>query len=207
MRELTYFVATTADGFIGAPDGSADFLVPAGDVLEYIGSEYPETVPSHLRDRVGVTAANRHFDTVLQGRVSYQIALDAGITSPYAHARQFVFSRSLPTNLEPAVTIVASDPVETVRSLKAEAGLGLCLIGGARLAGALLPEIDQLLVKRYPVVAGAGLPMFAAEFAPAAFERVDVRTFDSGADFTRFRRTPARDRPPPTPGGIDLDLG
>lgn len=190
MRALTYFVATTADGFIGAPDGSFDFFPTDADVLEYLAAEYPETIPTHLRERFGITAANRHFDALIQGRVSYQIGLDAGITSPYAHVRQYVVSRTLPADIDPAVTVVATDPIETVRSLKAEDGLGICLIGGAQVAGTLLPEIDELLVKRYPVVAGAGLPMFTGDFAPAAFDRVDVRTFASGADFTHFRRVP-----------------
>lgn len=191
MRKLTYFIAQTADGFIAGPDGSFDFFPVAPDVLEYTAAEYPETIPTHLRRQLGIDTANRHFDTLLQGRGSYQIGLDVGITSPYGHVRQYVFSRTLEPDLDEAVQIVATDPAATARSLKQEDGeLGICLIGGSRIAGALLPEIDELLVKRYPVVAGAGLPMFIGTFAPVAFEPVSVRRFDSGADFTLYRRVP-----------------
>ncbi|WP_046469900.1 dihydrofolate reductase family protein [Allosalinactinospora lopnorensis] len=189
MRKLTYFVAQTADGFICGPDGSFDFFPLAPDVTKYAAREYPETVPTHVRGTFGITAANRHFDTLLQGRISYQIALDEGITSPYAHMRQYVPSRTIEHSPDPAVRIVRDDPRELVRSLKREEGdLGICLIGGAHLAGALLPEIDEMLVKRYPVVAGAGLPVFAGEFAPAPLKRVHTRGFNSGADFTLYRR-------------------
>ncbi|MFW6090290.1 MAG: dihydrofolate reductase family protein [Actinomycetota bacterium] len=189
MRTLTYFVAQTADGFIAGPDGSFDFFPPLPDVLAHLAEEYPETIPTHARDRLGVTTSNRHFDVLLQGRVSYQIALDEGITSPYAHVRQYVLSRTLQHRPDPEVEVIATDPCQAVRRLKDEPGdLGICLIGGAQAAGALLPEIDELLVKRYPVVAGAGLPMFAGEFAPVAFEHVSTYRFDSGADFTRYAR-------------------
>lgn len=189
MRTLTYYVAATADGFICGPDGGFDFFPLAEDVMEYGVREFPETIPTHVREQVGIDVPNRRFDTLLQGRVSYQVALDEGITSPYAHLRQYVYSTTLPADVDPAVTVVSGDPCASVRSLKKEeGGLGICLIGGSRLAGALLPEIDELLVKRYPVVAGAGLPVFAGDFAPAPFERVTTTTFDSGADFTVFRR-------------------
>lgn len=192
MRKFTYFVAQSADGFIAGPDGSFDFFPVAPDVLEYTAAEYPETIPTHLREQFGITAANRHFDTLLQGRVSYRIALDMGITSPYAHARQYVFSRTLERDLDESVEIVATHPAALARSLKEEDGeLGICLIGGSRIAGALLPEIDELLVKRYPVVAGAGMPMFTGGFSPVPFEPVSTRRFDSGADFTLYRRVAA----------------
>jgi dihydrofolate reductase len=189
MRTLTYYVAMSADGFICGPGGEFDFFPLAEDTIAYGAREYPETIPTHLREQLGIDAPNRHFDTLLQGRVSYEIAVQEGITSPYAHMRQYVFSTTLPPEVDPQVTAVAEDPCAFVRTLKKEDGeKGICLTGGSRLAGALLPEIDALLVKRYPVVAGAGLPVFAGEFAPASFERVASTSFDSGADYTLFRR-------------------
>lgn len=100
---------------------------------------------TQFRDQAGLTdTPNRHFDTVLMGRSTYEL----GSASPYAHLRQIVFSRTL-TSPDPAVRI-ETDPVETVRTLKQEdGGLGIWLCGGADLAGQLLPEIDELIVKRY----------------------------------------------------------
>lgn len=190
MRTLTYFVAVSLDGFVCAPDGSFDFFPDgADDTGEFLFREFPESIPTHVREHVGIDAPNKHFDTMLQGRGSYQVALDTGISRPYAHMREYVFSRTLPRDVDPNVTVVSSDPAATVRELKREkSGLGICLLGGPTIAGALLPQIDRLVLKRYPVVAGAGTPLFRSSFTPTAFARERSITFDSGADYTFFTR-------------------
>ena len=81
------------------------------------------------------------------------------------------------------------DPVELVRKLKAEDGLDIYLAGGGKLAGALLDEIDQLIVKSYPVVAGDGVPAFAGGFSPTLFTPTGRRSFDNGAYVTWYDRT------------------
>jgi dihydrofolate reductase len=189
MRTLTYFVAVSLDGFVCAPDGSFDFLPHTDESADYHAREYPELIPTHIRARIGLDSPNRRFDTMLQGSGSYQVALDEGVTSPYAHMRQYVLSRSLPKDTDPDVAIVDTDPLALVRELKREeGGLDLCVVGGPTAAAALLPEIDELMIKRYPVIAGAGRPFFDGAFAPAAFERVRSTVLDSGADYTLFRR-------------------
>lgn len=199
MRTLTYFVAVSLDGYVCAPDGSFDFF-PLGDPAEGLGengefhvNEYPELLPAPARQALGVDVPNKHFDTMLQGRGSYQVGLDEGMTSPYGHMREYVFSRTLPTDVDPNVTVVAADPLKIVRELKGEDGeLGICLVGGPSIAGLLLPEIDELMIKRYPVVAGHGKPFFeGATFDPAEFERVESHVFEKGADYTLFRRRAA----------------
>jgi dihydrofolate reductase len=79
------------------------------------------------------------------------------LLSPFAHLDQYVVSTTLPASPDPRVHVVAGDPVELVRRLKHRPGAGVWLAGGARLAGALLGEIDELVIKRYgtPV----GLPL------------------------------------------------
>lgn len=190
MRTLTYYVATTLDGFICGPDGSYDFFPFASDIQDFVTTEYPETLPTVVRTQLGIDEVeNQHFDAILQGSGSYRIALDAGITSPYAHAQQYVFSTSLPDDIDPALTIVRGDPCDYVRRLKDEPSpLGLCLLGGSAIAGALLPVIDAVMIKRYPVLVGSGLPMFKSGFDPQTFTRAWSHTFDSGADYTLFRR-------------------
>lgn len=189
MRTLTYFVAVTLDGFVCAPDGTFDFFPDSPGAGDHLIRCWPELVPSHLRARFGVDAPNRSFDTMIQGRGSYQVGLDAGVSSPYGHMREYVFSRSLRYDVDPNVTVVASDPITAVRELKQEEdGLGICLVGGPTIAGVLLPEIDELLLKRYPVVAGSGRPLFEHGFEPHAFERVESTVFADGSDHTLFRR-------------------
>ena len=193
MRTLTYFVAVSLDGFVCAPDGSFDFFPGGAEYDQNTGfhlNEYPELVPTSARAHLASNMPNKHFDTMLQGRGSYQVALDEGVTSPYGHMREYVFSRTLPAEIDPNVTVVATDPRAKVRELKAQEGvLGICLVGGPSLAGTLLPEIDELLIKRYPVVAGAGKPFFAsATFDPTLFTRVKSDVYDNGSDYTLFRR-------------------
>lgn len=184
LRKLTYFVAASVDGFIGRPDGDAGFFTEYVDeeFFEFLKSEYPETMPTHGRRALGIDdLANKEFDTLVQGRASYDLALQEGVTSPYAHMRQYVASRTLKESPDPAVEIVADDLQGRVRALKAEEGeLGIHLCGGSVLAGELLDEIDELVIKTYPVVLGSGMPMFRSGFGLERFALESVRTFGNG---------------------------
>ncbi|MGI5242077.1 dihydrofolate reductase family protein [Dactylosporangium sp. CA-139066] len=190
MRSLTYYIGTTIDGFIAGPGGEFDFLPLAEDVLAYIGEEYPETLPTHARGHFGLAdAPNRRFDTVVMGRGTYEPGLAIGATSPYRHLRQYVVSGTIAEIADPEVALVPDDPVGLVRRLKKEDGLGIWLCGGGQLAGALLPEIDELVIKQYPIVAGAGIPMLAGAFRPTPFTLTGSRTFASGAAVLTYTRT------------------
>ncbi|MEU5614192.1 dihydrofolate reductase family protein [Streptomyces sparsogenes] len=189
MRKLVYYVAVSIDGFIAGPGGEFDFYPEAPDMVEYLRAEFPETMPTHFRPQLGLEGApNKRFGAVIMGRGSYQPGLDAGMTSPYAHLRQYVVSRSLPEIADPAVELVPEDPIGLVRRLKAEDAEGdIWLCGGGLLAGQLLPEIDELILKRYPVVAGGGVPAFAEGFSPRPFAPVETLTFSHGGTVTTYR--------------------
>ncbi|MBM7808462.1 dihydrofolate reductase [Geodermatophilus bullaregiensis] len=188
MRSLTYLVGTTVDGYVAGPADETDFFPLGEDLLGHLATALPETLPTHVRAHLGIDAPNARFDTVVMGRRTYQPGLDIGVTSPYAHLRQFVVSRRGGLPEDPDVTVVQDDPVAAVRRLKQEdGGLDIWLAGGGTLAGALLPEIDELVVKCYPVVAGAGVPVFAGAFTPTRFEPVQRREF-GGTLVTTYRR-------------------
>ncbi|WP_405906709.1 MULTISPECIES: dihydrofolate reductase family protein [unclassified Streptomyces] len=193
MRKLTYFIACSIDGFIGAPDGDAQSFMPFVDAEyfeDFLKAEYPETLPTHGRRPLGIDdLENRNFDTIIQGRASYDLALDLGVTSPYAHLREYVASRSLKESPDPHVEIVADDVVGKVRELKAEDGeFGIYLCGGSQLAGALIDEVDELVIKTYPVVLGSGMPMFGSGFDVAEFALDQVRVFKNGVLVRTYSR-------------------
>ncbi|WP_381794239.1 dihydrofolate reductase family protein [Streptomyces niveus] len=190
MRKLSYFIAASIDGFIGDPSGEAAFFTRFVDeeYLDFLKDEYPETLPTHGRRPLGLDhLENKRFDTVIQGRRSYDLALKDGVTSPYAHMRQLVASRTL-TSPDPAVEIVSGDVAARIGELKREGGLGIYLCGGANLAAQLIEEVDELVVKSYPLILGTGMPMFGTEFAFTEFELQSHRAFGNGAVVRTYGR-------------------
>ncbi len=190
MRDLTYYIGVTLDGFIAGPDDEVDFYPVTPAFAETLGTELADLQPAHVRAaRRGADEPLTRFDTVVMGRRTFEPALEVGITDPYSHLRTVVFSRSLEDPGEANVEVVSTDPVARVRELKAEDGLGIYLAGGASLAGVLLDEIDRLIVKKYPVIAGSGIPMTRHEFSPTQFALDQVRSFDNGCVMLEYSRS------------------
>ncbi|MET8653305.1 MULTISPECIES: dihydrofolate reductase family protein [Nocardia] len=191
MRKLTYYVASTIDGFIATEDGAVDFFPVGGDHGPAITAQYPETLPTKVREARGIDKRNASFDTVLMGRKTHDFGVRTGTSSPYAHLRQFVVSTTLPENPDPAVELIARDPLATVRELKREPGLGIWLCGGGELAQALLPEIDQIYLKLYPIVLGHGKPLFGVGTRLPDITRYRVitsRVFEDGVAFIKYSK-------------------
>lgn len=189
MREMTYYVGATLDGYIAGPNDEVEFFPVSADHIEHMRTEHPEVLPTAARQQMGIDGLeNRCFDTVIMGRRTYQPALDVGITDPYAHMRSLVVSSQGVAGARDPVTVVA-DPLETVRSLKSErSDLGIWLAGGGRLASALVDEIDRLVIKVYPVLAGDGVPVLAGRFSPHEFRPASSTTFTSGCRVTSYER-------------------
>ena len=157
-----------------------------------------------MRDHFGVRGDNKLFDTVLMGRSTYEVGLKEGITSPYPHLRQYVFSGSMGESLDPAVTVVSGDPIAEVRRLKAETPFraerrsggsraeSIWLCGGGKLASAIHSEIDELILKIHPVVIGAGIPLFANVVQPMQLELLESRSYPDGFVRAHYRRSTTR---------------
>lgn len=187
MRELKYYVACTVDNFIARVDGSFDFFLMEGPHLNDLFTNFPETVPGHLRDVVGVHGENRWFDTVLMGRRTYAVGLDIGVTSPYPHLEQYVFSHTMEESPSPDVTLVGGDPLACVRRLKREEGKDIWLCGGGTLATALFPEIDELILKINPILLGAGIPLFEGVIPKTDLTLTESKIYDNGFMLARYR--------------------
>lgn len=191
MRDLVYYVAVSIDGYIADPDGGFDAFLVDGDHISVVIGEYADALPAHALEALGIEPPKSRFDTVIMGWRTLLPALDIGIDSPYPHLRQFVSSRG-PRDVDPSIT-VTDDPLGTVRELKSEEGLDIWLCGGGELAGTLLPEINRLVLKRNPLVFGAGIRLFGdAPYDPREFAPTAMRSFRSGVvieEYTSAGRT------------------
>jgi dihydrofolate reductase len=188
MRELTYYVAVSLDGFIAGPDHDVSRFLYEGDHIDMIFREYRDTLPKVGLDALGLTATGERFDTTLMGWSTYA----AGFThtrDPYPHTRQLVFSRTHgPDDAPPSVTVTDRDPVDVVRELKAGPGAGIWLCGGGDLAGQLLGEIDRLVVKVNPILLGSGTPVFGSRAGEGTWTLTASTPYASGVVVNEYTR-------------------
>ncbi|NNH74748.1 dihydrofolate reductase [Nocardia uniformis] len=189
MRKLSYFVGMSLDGYIAASDDSIDFFPLGAEFLAWLGAEYPETLPTAARPHFGISddAPNRHYDTIVMGRGTYRPGLAAGLPNPYAHLKTYVVSSTLGQTGDPAVELVESDPLGLVQRLKKEEGLDIWL-GGGKLGAQLIDEIDELVIKSYPVIAGDGVRAFTGNFKPTNFKLERRKDFEDGTQVSWFSR-------------------
>ncbi len=188
MTDLVYYVATSLDGRICAPDGGFEAFPVTGDHLEAIQVDWADTLPSAFYEQSGSTAPRERFSTVLMGWNTFAAGLSV-TDSPYAHLDQIVFSRTrTQADVGAGVRVERGDPRRVVADLKARGGGDIWLCGGGDLAGQLLDDIDRLVLKVNPVVFGDGRPLFAAGYDPTAFTLETCRTFRSGVLINEYAR-------------------
>jgi len=163
MQKLTYYVASTLDGFIAREDGSfSDFVWDDELVADYF-------------------ATIETFSTVLMGRKTYELGLAEGKTSPYPSLQQLVFSRSMEKSPDPAVELVRSDAARRMSALKQEEGNGIWLCGGADLATLCLEAglLDALVLKLNPIIFGRGIPLFRQRVDLGGLELTERKVYAS----------------------------
>ncbi|MET0303543.1 MAG: dihydrofolate reductase family protein, partial [Microbacteriaceae bacterium] len=171
----------------GDPSGQ-EFFPLTDDLIGYLVENLPETLPGPARAAMGIDAPGVVFDTVVEGRSSYEIGLAAGLTDAYPHLRHLVFSTTMTESPDANVELVADAALDRIRALKAEEGLDIWLVGGGTLAHSLLPEIDRLILKVNPSIIGAGIPLFGGPFAPHLFELVDESPLANGVRVVTYDR-------------------
>ncbi len=188
MRALKYYIACTVDRFISREDGSLDFFPADGPHLDDQVASFPETIPEHLRDALGAHRDGKWFDTVLMGRKTYEVGLKFGVTNPYPHLEQYVFSRNMSGSPDANVRLVSDDAVGFVQGLKQQAGKDIWLCGGGELAFRLFSEIDELVLKVSPILLGAGIPLFAGAVPQTSLDLIDSKIYSNGCMWLRHRR-------------------
>ena len=146
MRTLSYYVASTLDGYISEPGDNFERFVMEGE---------------HVDDFL---ASLRNFDAVLMGTATYDVGYRAGVINPYPGLHKYIFSRSLPDITHEEVDVVRTDAADFVRDLKTQPGRSIWLCGGAKLATSLLAArlIDEIVLKLHPRLFGQGTPLFAS---------------------------------------------
>ena len=141
MPRIVYSVAASLDGFIAGPNGEYDWIVH--------DTSYDFAA---LWDR---------FDTILMGRLTFQVALTRFNPIEKMGKKVVVVSTTLDPAQYPGATVLRADFAPHLARMKKEKGRDIWLMGGGALFRAVLDAglIDSIEVSVMPVLLGSGVPL------------------------------------------------
>ena len=160
MRQLIVHEFISLDGVVQAPGGK--------DEDRDGGFAHGGWTIPYWHDDIGVAffQAMQNVDAFLLGRRTYVTHAEAFEPmkpgDPFGDLmnapRKYVVSRTLKTPIWRNTTIIRDNPVEAVRSLKAQPGKDIMIDGSTQLVPLLLEHdlIDQLRLTLYPLTLGGG---------------------------------------------------
>ena len=184
MRDVTYSMGVSLDGYIAGPDGEFGWTEPDQEVFRFVTDEI-RNVDVHLLGR-------RLYETMLYWETADQDpSLDdsmlewAAIWKPLP---KVVFSTTL-SGVQGTARLATGGLAEEIERLRAEPGEGDIAIGGATLAAeaAALGLIDEYRARVYPVLVGGGIPFFSQHERRVDLELIETRAFSSSVVYLRYR--------------------
>ena len=171
-RKVIVNIATSADGYIAAPDGGLTWL----------------TSRPAPKGFYGMGAFVRSVDTKVLGRKTYEDSLRLGAN--FDKDRFVVFSRQArPADAPTRVEFVSEAIGSYVSRLREQPGKDIWLMGGGEIIASFLDEraIDEFVISVVPVFIGDGIPLIARRHRHVPLELLSVDRFDDGLVQSRYR--------------------
>ena len=185
MRRLILEEWLSLDGYAVDGEGTLDF--------------FPSSESDQFSDRDQLQFLES-VDTILLGRRTYELFVDFWPTATtdkeviadrLNSLPKLVFSNTLreaPWGEWSPARVVHGDAVAEIKRLKEQDGKHMVLWGSLSLAQKLIAAdlIDEYHFQLCPTAVGGGRPVFPTLQSYAAFERVNVRLYDTGVLFLHY---------------------
>lgn len=190
MRKLIVLTFISLDGVMQAPGGPEEDSSGGFKFGGWTVPYFDEAGGKVMSEQMG-----HPFDLLL-GRKTYDIFAgywpqhnDEGGAAINRATKYVVSHRPVNTDWKTTVHIGGDVPAE-IRKLKQEDGPELQVHGSANLIQTLLKNdlVDELWLKTFPVVLGAGKKLFAEGIIPAAFTVDKTSVTPTGIVIANYRR-------------------
>ena len=129
-------------------------------------------------------------DALLLGRLTYEgfaaawpTMKDTGAFGERMNSiKKYVVSSTLKNPTWNNTTVIAGDPVEEIRKLRAQPGKDLLLSGSGTLVRSLIPHdlIDEFRLMVHPIVLGKGKRLFHGDEPQRVLQLTGVKQFPTG---------------------------
>jgi dihydrofolate reductase len=170
MRRIIVMIATSADGFIARKDGAVDWL------------DRPR-----VKGDYGMGEFWKSIDTILWGRKTYDMILKfqkEGKAAPnmFGGMKNYAFSRKPPRKVLDGFEFVKEPIKEFCRSLRAEKGKNIWIMGGGGIISSFLDEgeIDEFIISVIPTFIGEGIPLIAPRQRTVPLKLLSTKKFSDG---------------------------
>ena len=173
MHPIIYDVAVSLDGFISGLDGDISQFAHEGEVVD-----------DYLQRLAG-------YHSAIMGRATYEFGYQYGLKAgqnPYPHMQTYVVSQTLDCPEGADITVIRGPLDAEIRHLRQASSGPIYLCGGGAFAGSMLARghIDQICLKRAPIVLGVGVKLFDQTQDRLAFRRTETKMYDNGYLLERF---------------------
>ncbi|ELA9426885.1 dihydrofolate reductase family protein [Vibrio parahaemolyticus] len=151
------FIATSLDGYIADKQGKLDWL---------------QSVPNPDNIDTGFVPLMERIDGLVMGRNTLDVVLSFGCNWPYRKP-VFVLSNTMtevPQGYEDKVFLVKGELKNVLADLNTKGFNELYIDGGVTIQNFLKEElIDEMVITRFPILLGGGVPLFGDLEQPLNF--------------------------------------
>jgi len=185
MRRVMVFNMISLDGYIA--DANSDM-----SWARQQDTEWNEFAQGNAKGESLMLFGRKTYDLMASfWPTTAAISMMPEVAEGMNRAKKVVFSRSMERAEWTNTTLVKSDPVASVRKMKAEAGEGIVIFGSgtivAQLAGAGL--IDEYQIAVIPMALGGGKTMFEGLGRHLKFNLTKHRVFGNGSVLLHYEST------------------
>lgn len=170
MGKITYYLATSIDGYLAREDGSVSWLLPFQDSIE------PPL------DYVTFYAT---VSAVMMGRKTWDVVRSLEGLNPYPGLPKYIFTRQQAFDAEDTsrdITICNGDFTMTVETIKSAHPDRIWLVGGGEMAAQLVQAglLEEIILTIVPMSLGRGLRWLAPHEVEARWRLTASYTTRSG---------------------------
>ena len=151
-----------------------------------------DSIANPTLDDMGYYTFMDSMDALLMGRLTFEKVLSFGLEWPYQKP-VFVLSNSMheiPTDLIGKVFLM-NGKTSTVLNRIHELGYGNIYLDGGRTIHNFLKndQVDELIITRFPLLLGDGIPLFHKLNESLQFELVDSKVYLGQLVQSHYKRT------------------
>ncbi len=170
MRKVTYGGAVSLDFYLAGENEAIDWLRYSDDVTAIMKESW------------------KGVDTMLMGRKTFEFGQKMGGGPAMSGVTTYLFSRTLESVPE-GTELVREDAPAFVRTLKAQEGGDIIVMGGGELGSALIEAglVDEIGFNIHPLLLGGGIPVFRPMARRVELDLIEARAIAKSCVLMRYR--------------------